>query len=200
MDTDIRKPDTGAVQISRPASANVSTETSATPDLLSPSSETQQFGEYTEPLSEGEEDEDLDQTVAEDEEGRAGLTKGQAMAAIKYRNEMLEQTRAKEKMRAVDSAVDDDDDDDPRRPFLKSRKASVGASSSRPPNLSINPLAPATAFDKTLQQRLKKESRRQVSLVEEDDEEDGPEGQNGEHAEDASSSHGFWRFLRPLRE
>lgn len=170
MDVDIRKPDTGAVQINRPTSAAISTTTTPSPDPASPRLDggPPEFGQYTEPLSEGEEDEDFGAAVAADEENRAGLTKGQAEAAIKYRTEMLEQSR-KDKQKAGDEGTDSDDE---RKPFLKSRRASVPNATPaefRARNLSIDPLAPAAVFDKTLQSRLQKESKRQSAIIEDNE-------------------------------
>ncbi|KAG8912511.1 vacuolar transporter chaperone, partial [Tulasnella sp. 417] len=118
MDVDIRKPDTGAltIQINRPTSATQST-TSASPVPESPAEEGLEFGKYTEPLSEGEEDEDMGQAVAADEANRVGLNQGEASAAIKYRQEQL----ARQQAEASSSSTPQDDD--PRQPFLKTRRA-----------------------------------------------------------------------------
>lgn len=187
MDVDIRKPDTGAVQINRPTSAGVSTSTTPSPDPTSPrleGSAPPEFGQYTEPLSEGEDDEDLGAAaVAADEENRAGLTKGQAEAAIKFRKEMLE-NRAKEKQKAKAQGVDvDSDADEDRAPFVKSKhQKKVDHSDFRARNLSIDPLAPAAVFDKTLQSRLQKESKRRVDFNDEealDDEDNAFRGEYG---------------------
>lgn len=152
MDTDIRKPDTGAMQINRPTSAPHSASTSTPDHVDSPRDvHPQELGAYTEPLSEGEDDdEDLQQTIARDEEGRAGLGKGVASAAIRARQEMLK-NRAEEPL--------------PRRPSM--------AAAVKPRQMSIDPLAPSAAFDKTFQNRLKQESRKQQVAEEGGDEADG---------------------------
>lgn len=199
MDVDIRKPDTGAVtiQINRPTSATQSTATSASPVPESPTDEALEFGKYTEPLSEGEEDEDMGQAVAADEENRVGLDRGQASAAIKYRQEQL----ARQQAEASGSATSPQDDD-PRKPFLKTRRASeIAASVQRPRNLSIDPLAPSSVFDKTLQTKLQKESKRRVgfnenAVVDEDADDEGEEGHRGEYEAPAPALVGLFGRIR----
>lgn len=155
---------------------------------MSPATEAhpQEFGVYTEPLSEGEDDEDMGLIVAEDEENRAGLTKGQATAAIKAREEMLESRRASQAAKEKRKADGDDDvgaeadaEDEPIPP--KPRQSSI-ATSQRPRRLSIDPLAPSAAFDKTFQSRLKQESRRHAAGFAEDEAEgDEDEAEDEEH-------------------
>ncbi|KAG8980099.1 vacuolar transporter chaperone [Tulasnella sp. 427] len=202
MDVDIRKPDTGAVtiQINRPTSATQSTATSASPVPDSPTEEGLEFGKYTEPLSEGEEDEDMGQAVAADEENRVGLDKGQASAAIKYRQEQL----AKQKQGEASGSTTSPHDDDPRKPFLKTRRASeIATTAQRPRNLSIDPLAPSSVFDKTLNTKLQKESKRRVGFNEDvvdedaDDEGDDENGHRGEYgAPTPAAPVGFFGRIR----
>ncbi|KAG8924478.1 vacuolar transporter chaperone [Tulasnella sp. 408] len=200
MDVDIRKPDTGAVtiQINRPTSATHSSATSASPLPESPTEEGLEFGKYTEPLSEGEEDEDMGEAIAADEENRVGLDRGQASAAIKYRQEQL----ARQQAEASSSSTPQDDD--PRKPFLKTRRASeLAATGQRPRNLSIDPLAPSSVFDKTLQTKLQKESKRRVgfsddTVVDEDADDEDEEGHRGEYEAPAPAPVGFFGKLKKL--
>lgn len=185
MDVDIRKPDTGAVtiQINRPTSAAQSTATSNSPLPESPTDEALEFGKYTEPVSEGEEDEDMGQAVAADEENRVGLPRGQASDAIKYRQEQL----ARQSQAEASSSAPSPQDDDPRKPFLKTRRASeLAITGQRPRNMSIDPLAPSSVFDKTLQTKLQKESKRRVgfseeAVVDEDADDEDEEEHRGEY-------------------
>ncbi|KAG8988494.1 vacuolar transporter chaperone [Tulasnella sp. JGI-2019a] len=203
MDTDIRKPDTGAVQINRPLSSVTSAANSSTPeDADSPTLNDNPlaFGSYTEPLSEGEEDDETGLAVARDEEGRVGLTPGQATDAIKYRQMMLEKNMAKEVAKRkqkqkerdttakdeADGSEADDEGADESSTLIRRQKAARTASEvgqPRPRGLSINPLAPSGAFDKTFQRKLQRESRRRVDDVSDDgglnEDEDVPRGEYG---------------------
>jgi hypothetical protein len=92
VDTDILKPDTGYLSIERPSTIASSKGTSdrqpsglGTPEAdVNPSS-------YTEPVSDGEEDEDMDIVPAKDEGRRTGLNETEAAEAIAYREKMLKQ-------------------------------------------------------------------------------------------------------------
>ncbi|KAG8895923.1 vacuolar transporter chaperone, partial [Tulasnella sp. 403] len=207
MDTDIRKPDTGAMQINRPTSqvaSSAATPDPASPRLVSPRLEGDPlaFGKYTEPLSEGEEDEDMGQLVAKDEEERVGLPKGQALAAIKYRQEMLERELAKQagkQKQKADQQSDDEDseDEDERTPFLKSRRASMGTAL-RPQKLSIDPLAPSALFDKAFQSKLQRERKEQEDSEggEAEGLEDEELGPRGEYGPTYTSQNWFARLFR----
>ncbi|KAL0060185.1 vacuolar transporter chaperone [Marasmius tenuissimus] len=164
MDTDIQKPDTGYLSvIERPAgshSRGSSTQVS--------SGETSPRVKYSEPLSEGEEDEDMDRAPARDEGKRVGLTDSQVAEATAYREQMLKERRKSEATsgkkprhsrsypgpeEAVDVDSDDEGEEVESKPLLKARSASQGAP--KPRTMSINPLAPSMAFDATLKDRLK---------------------------------------------
>ena len=88
MDTDIRKPDTGKVQIDRP-SASTSNITPSHSRLTSQSitpvtGDMEPERPYTEPLSEGEDEDEDDIAIAADENRRAGFTGGEADEAISW--------------------------------------------------------------------------------------------------------------------
>ncbi|EEB97308.1 hypothetical protein MPER_03406, partial [Moniliophthora perniciosa FA553] len=92
MDTDIQKPDTGYLSvIERPAG----TSSKGSSTMVS-SGETSPKNKYTEPLSEGEEDEDMDRAPAKDEGKRIGLTDIQVAEATAYREKMLKERRQSE--------------------------------------------------------------------------------------------------------
>lgn len=140
---------------------------------------------YMEPLSEGE-DEDEVFVPAHDEGKRTGLSGAEVKAAIAYREHMLKERRqeeeeerkrrkrqGKEKQSNEDEhdAEDSLERDEPvvhteaqnghtdgqaKRQRLVSQKSTLGKKA-----LSINPLAPSTAFDETLKTKLEGEERRQ---------------------------------------
>ncbi|KAK7050854.1 vacuolar transporter chaperone [Paramarasmius palmivorus] len=174
MDTDIQKPDTGYLSvIERPAgtsSKGSSTQVS--------SGETSPKAKYTEPLSEGEDDEEMDRAPAKDEGKRIGLTDVQVAEATAYRERMLKERRQSEpaigkRAKHANGAPpvngntnehDDDGDDedegdvDERTPFLKNKKSDQPiVQTQKTRALSIDPLAPSSAFDKTLKDRLRGE-------------------------------------------
>ena len=149
VDTDILKPDTGSVpfeRISAPHSRLASTEGSSghqTPDRRNSGHR------YTEPVSEGEEDEEMDLAPAKDERQRTGITGQELDEAIAFREKMLKESQALTVSR-------DDGGSNERTPFLKNRSGSM-ASNVRPRAFSIDPLAPSQAFDQTLRERLGQE-------------------------------------------
>jgi hypothetical protein len=158
VDTDILKPDTGALAIARPTSTshsrNTSSREAASP--LTPDSSGSGAGSgaaaYAEPVSEGEDDEEVAREPARgDEDRRAGLA-GHAAAvreAVAWREQMLAEREkgagangngkdngstngsGKTPARARDFAdgpqSDADDDEDERTPFLRSKAARARA-------------------------------------------------------------------------
>ncbi|CEL55103.1 Vacuolar transporter chaperone 4 OS=Schizosaccharomyces pombe (strain 972 / ATCC 24843) GN=vtc4 PE=1 SV=2 [Rhizoctonia solani AG-1 IB] len=159
MEADIRKPDTGNVAIGRPISAATS------PESHTPASEADQVLRYTEPVSEGEEDEMRDYGVARDEVGIARLDTNAAAEVIKQRQAEFERQKLEEMQKGKQSTSGGrltsapepelaDDEDDERTPFLRRRRSSQP--SERPKGLSINPLAPSKAFDKNFKSALNK--------------------------------------------
>lgn len=159
VDTDIRKPDTGAAHFQRPSGSNLSTSASNTPHNRTPDP-------YIEPLSEGEEDEEVAIAIPRDENRIAGLDPAAATEAISYRESFLrertreDEERKKQQQRTV-AAHDDLSDEDERTSFLKRRRSSVVPSViGRPRNLSINPLTPSSLFDKSFKSRFSSERLR----------------------------------------
>ncbi|KAF8666569.1 SPX protein [Rhizoctonia solani] len=181
MEADIRKPDTGNVAIGRPISAATS------PESHTPASEADQVLRYTEPVSEGEEDEMRDYGVAQDEVSIARLDAKAAAQVIKERQAELERQKLEEMQKdktptsegRLTSAPEPDladDEDDERTPFLRRRRSSQPAE--RPKGLSINPLAPSKAFDKNFKSALNK---RNGNIPEGDEEEAVPEREETEY-------------------
>ena len=153
MDTDILKPDTGSVPFERksgPPTRLHSAEGSSglqTPDRRSTGQQ------YTEPVSEGEEDEEMDVGPAKDERQRTGITGKELDEAIAYRERMLKESQASSATRQ---------DAHERTPFLKTQSTST-VPPVKPNALSINPLAPSQAFDQTLRERLGSELGRDTA-------------------------------------
>lgn len=174
MDINIFQPATSYIQtvIERPTQTSSSSSKSGSSGAHTPE-------RYVEPVSEGEEDENIDLAPAKDEEKRTGLTESQVAEAVRYREEMLRTRRESEaaarslgtngKLRArldeeTVASGDEEDAEDERTPFLKAKK---NRTESRPmvvvpsAKLSIDPLAPSSAFDETLRDRLREEKKQQ---------------------------------------
>ncbi|GJE96248.1 SPX domain-containing protein [Phanerochaete sordida] len=198
MDVDILKPDTGAVQIERPLNTSSrgtsSSERQGSSGFLTPDHPPQT---YAEPVSEGEEDEPLDLAPARDEVARTGLEASDVAAAKAFREKALKEraqreteSPAKPAVRARDAVLEAEDDNaddegeaDERMPFLKHRKSGKGQADrdAKVRAVSIDPLAPSSAFDETLRDRLREDAERQrvrdqaiAEEEEEDEEQVGP--------------------------
>ena len=92
METDILKPDTGVLSIERPLHA--SSKGSSTSDRPESSGlATPEFTRepYAEPVSEGEEDEEMDLATAKDEGKITGLTGPEVAAAVAFREKALKE-------------------------------------------------------------------------------------------------------------
>ncbi|KAH9944864.1 SPX-domain-containing protein [Amylocystis lapponica] len=176
MDTDILKPDTGALTIERPlqSSSKGTSDRQGSSGINTPE---HHHLAYTEPVSEGEEDEEMDLAPARDEHKRTGLSGDEVAAAIAFREKALKERASAPKSQAVpdadangDGAVDmdgeaddedeDEDEDDAheRTPFLRGKQTKQAAAGRA---LSIDPLAPSSAFDETLRDRLRVDAERQ---------------------------------------
>ncbi|CCA78073.1 probable VTC4-Vacuolar Transporter Chaperone [Serendipita indica DSM 11827] len=164
MDIDIRKPDTGNVTIDRPTPnlSNQNTDSTSTPNRL-PSPHHMDI--YTEPVSEGEEDEDMAVGVAMNEVGSARVPLSEALEAIAYREKELRRQEAELEARVKQRQQAEEEDADERQPFLKKRRNSNAQQPIQ--TLSINPLAPASEFDKSLQKKLKGTAKRRQQEEEE---------------------------------
>ncbi|KAF9267912.1 SPX-domain-containing protein [Marasmius fiardii PR-910] len=234
MDTDITKPDTGYLSvIERPSGFHSGTHSRTASSqgssggsfvLGGSSGETSPKEKYTEPLSEGEEDEDMDRAVApsKDEGKRIGLTDSQVAEATAYREKMLKEAREREakngKRRSTktskeangveratsgggsgsdnEQAVEEEYDE--RTPFLQATKARTKSVTQaddiavvQPRRISIDPLAPSSAFDKTLKDRLRGElgQKKEIKASMDDD------GSDDEDDRLAGPSNGDERIL-----
>ena len=189
MDVDILKPDTGYLSvIERPSaisSSKGSTHASTTPAKtpMAPSrsgsgGSNSPVAQYTEPLSEGEEDED-EMVAAKDEDDetkRTGLNSEEVKAAIAYREQMLkerreeeEEARKREKKAGKDKDMGTAEEAIPQveEPGINAEYSLGKPGRAKRPVyhetishklrtrvLAINPLAPSTTFDETLKTKL----------------------------------------------
>lgn len=174
MDVDILKPDTGYLSVIERPSTIVSKGTSRQSSAGSHSPSTPS---YTEPLSEGEEDDDADLSIAKDEDKRTGLSGDEVKAAIAFREQMLKERREEDEAKGVTSSKEkekeksrsnfeaegnNEEDESPetsevgrRRKPKHHREKSTISSTLKTRTLSIDPLAPSSAFDETLKTKLR---------------------------------------------
>jgi hypothetical protein len=144
VDIDIRKPDTGTVHIDRPSGrGSLTGSQGASSHSLTPI-DIDMEPPYTEPLSEGEEEEEGELAIAPDENRRVGFREGEATEAIAFRKRHLA------------------DDDAPRETHPITAKVPIEAHGElhphphgKPRGLSIDPLAPAATFDEVLKNKLR---------------------------------------------
>jgi len=166
VDVDITKPDTGFRFVARP-------HTQRTPDRRSSGAPTPELADsegatYVEPVSEGEGDEDMDIAPARDEGARIGIGNAQAADAIAFREKHLkEREQPPGPSRALSTER------------LPEMSAPPTTPAPRPPSrgrtLSIDPLAPASAFDERFKDRLRAVNRARDEDDEEDEEDANPE-------------------------
>ncbi|KAF5382026.1 hypothetical protein D9615_004430 [Tricholomella constricta] len=154
MDTDILKPDTGYLTvIERPAASTSATASkSPTDNQSSGTRSTPETMSYVEPVSEGEEDDEIMNTPARDEDKRTGLSSDEVKEAIAFREKMLKESRELEARDKEGSAgIGASGIGEPSHNTPSKKILDVGKSRS----LSIDPLAPSSAFDETLRTRLR---------------------------------------------
>ncbi|KAG6862512.1 hypothetical protein C0995_000060 [Termitomyces sp. Mi166 len=153
MDTDILKPDTGYLTvIERPGTSTATPSRTPTEHHSSPSTSTPDNASvtYVEPVSEGE-DEDEMNMPAKDEDKRTGLSSDDVKEAVAFREKMLKERHEEDKRHGKTSVTDASVSDQSGHADSPGMKG-LGTSSVKP--LSINPLAPSSAFDETLRTRL----------------------------------------------
>lgn len=169
MDVDILKPDTGYLSvIERPATSSKGTSRQTSTGSHSP-----ELANYTEPLSEGE-DEYMDIVPAKNEGQRTGLSGTEVEEAIAYREKMLQERREQEGVEASRTNGASSSNAGLNVPSGEQNGESSSSGGRRRPRrwpsagtdikshaLSINPLAPSTAFDETLKSKLHETQRKQ---------------------------------------
>jgi hypothetical protein len=176
VSVDILKPDTGYLSVIERPSTIVSPKTATS---RQPSSEgsysPDDVASYTEPLSEGEDDDyNAALAPAKDEGKRAGLSGDEVNAAIAFREQMLKERKEEEEAQkktaeesksvgkakepVANGAEADEQEDHPhkqhhRRPKYRRDKSTLGRKI-KGKNLDIDPLAPSSTFDETLKSKL----------------------------------------------
>lgn len=191
MDIDILKPDTGTMHIERPShQGSASASSGGSPVISAPDIHHQA---YTEPISEGEED-DYALAPALNEHIAAGLSSDAVAEAIAERKRALAE-KSQESLATKNQAGSSKDvspdreidepeyaADDERAPLLARRPASSPAIAQlrKEPKaraLSINPLAPSAAFDQSFKQLKTALSSEQDESALDDPETDAPGAQ-----------------------
>jgi hypothetical protein len=115
--------------------------------ILSPLSPMSSVPSYIEPVSEGEDDEEMDLAPARDEYRRTGLPHEDVAAAIAFREKSLKEREHTSQINGSSSTPEEVCDE--RTPLLKlPQPPGVGRT------VSIDPLAPSSAFDERLRERL----------------------------------------------
>ena len=135
MEVDILKPDTGVVTIERPLHMSSSKGTSSR--AVTSGQTTPERMHYTEPVSEGEEEE-MDLAPARDEDKRTGLSNQQVAAAVAIREKNLkdrererveqqaqqqreQRAQREQDQEAADEADVESDAEEETTPFLRGR-------------------------------------------------------------------------------
>jgi len=184
---DILKPDTGYLSvIERPSGFGLTSSTrgsteapssrqTQSPPSLSGSTDSLEQPVYTEPLSEGEDDDDEGLAPARDEGKRTGLSGADLELAISYREQMLKDRREEEdeenrRLKKVGKEKDTKNGGAPAASFNpeagehseshKQQKFFCEPSTISKKALSIDPLALSSAFDETLKTKLEGEELR----------------------------------------
>ena len=192
VDVDILKPDMGYLSVMERPSAVLSSPTTKGPTPPTTSSQPSPTSRdsspapaaYSEPLSEGEDDDDVEFLPAKDEGKITGLSGEDLQAAIAYREQMLKQRQeAEEENQTRDArgkgsekepedytSVEEDQDQGNgvnghyyHKHSQHKRYESTTRKKLRSRALSIDPLAPSQAFDETLKTKL------EIAQVREDD-------------------------------
>ncbi|KAF8632202.1 hypothetical protein AX15_001967 [Amanita polypyramis BW_CC] len=153
MATDILKPDTGYLSvIERPTGQS---SYRGTPERIPSIGTHSPQDAYTEPVSEGEEDENDKLLPAKDERKRMGLSGAEVEEAIAYREDMLKKQKP---MKDVDQKQGSRENIDWNTSEVEQRIRAdhkpTQADSLIIKALSINPLTPASAFDETFRSKL----------------------------------------------
>ena len=170
VETDIRKPDTGNVSISRPtpATSHMNTDSTTTPEIHSPVALGTQ---YTEPVSEGEEDEAMAIALPMSENDAARVPLAAALEAIAWREQQRRQQvvevgnrRAGGRLNGNDGLPEGRQEAHEGTPFLKRVPLKSRESSKGTKTLSIDPLAPSVEFDKHFKKKLGRRGRGSRSI------------------------------------
>lgn len=163
MDVDILKPDTGYLSVierptTNPGTASTSKVTSQHQSPVGSNSPVVE--NYAEPESEGEEDDDM-LSPAKDEDKRTGLTGEEVQAAVAYREQMLKDRKESPKTESESTSMSvegpgpsSEEGQTQLKPRYRRARKTSASDNVNPRTLSIDPLAPSSAFDETLKTKL----------------------------------------------
>ena len=170
METDIRKPDTGNVSISRPtpATSHANTDSTTTPETHSPVA----LGHhYTEPVSEGEEDEAMAIAMPMSENTAARVPLAAALEAIAWRERQIreqevemEKQRTEARLKGNEGPSEGVQEIQGGMPFRRRDSPKSKESSKGTKALSIDPLAPSSEFDRRFKKKLGRRGRGSRSI------------------------------------
>ncbi|KAF6759887.1 VTC domain-containing protein [Ephemerocybe angulata] len=184
MDVNILKPNTGYLSvIERPQGPSTITSSRGSIHGRSSHGSHSDVPSYTEPLSEGEDD-DYDEALepAKDEGKRMGISGAELDAAIAFREQMLKERREEEaqtsadgkksgKARELSGNLSSDGSEAgqhrprhaPSRPKIARAKSSTITRRLKTRALAIDPLAQSSTFDETLKTKLDEAKEKQAS-------------------------------------
>ncbi|KAM6504487.1 VTC domain containing protein [Amanita muscaria] len=154
MATDILKPDTGYLSVIERPPATTQSSFRGTPERVSSSGSRSPQDTYTEPISEGEEDENDKLLPAKDERNRMGLSGAEVEEAIAYRENMLQ--KAKDSPKRQEGRGGEESEEFAAGQQLQADSTGTKTANFTTGALSINPLVPASAFDETFKSKLSK--------------------------------------------
>ena len=193
METDIRKPDTGNVSISRPTpgTSHTNTDSTTTPESHSPLA---LGNHYTEPVSEGEDDEAMAIALPMSENTAARVPLAAALEAIAWRErqrkeqevEIVKQ-RNEGRLNGTEGIPEHEQETHEGVPFHKRGTPKSQESSKGTKVLSIDPLAPSVEFDRRFKKKLGRPGRGSRSISRDPSAERREEEQEGAAFAEGSS-------------
>ncbi len=170
METDIRKADTGNVTISRPtpATSHTNTDSTTTPESHSPLA---LGNHYTEPVSEGEEDEAMAIALPMSENTAARVPLAAALEAIAWREQQhrerevdMVKQRNEGRLNVNEGLPEDGQETHEVTPFRRRGSPKAQESSKGTKILSIDPLTPSVEFDRRFKKKLGRPGRGSRSI------------------------------------
>ena len=170
VETDIHKPDTGNVSINRPtpATSHTNTDSTTTPETHSPPA----LGHhYTEPVSEGEEDEAMAIALPMSENDAARVPLAAALEAIAWREQQhreqnveIDKRRTEGRLDVNEGLPEDRQEAHEDTQFLRRGPPKPRENRKGTNTLSIDPLAPSVEFDRRFKKKLGRRGRGSRSI------------------------------------
>ena len=175
VDIDILKPSTGYHTVERPSqlgSSKTTPDQMTSPGISTP--DVEPHSAYIEPVSEGEDEDEMAVAPAKDEPTRTGLKGEEVAEAIAFRERMLKDrteaeittigsTKDGKRVARSDEADQGTDDRGTAEP-ISLQKLFTSIATEKPRTLSIDPLAPSSAFDKSFKERLRAARERELDV------------------------------------